>query len=392
MSWTKLSDDFPDRLVGLSDAAFRLHVSATVYANRLNLDGEIPKARLSLLPVPQRTRRPTVVRELVAADLWREGRLSVSEQDGRIVVRLDHSNVWTLVDFYEAQLSSAEVTAQRAYDALRQRIRFARDADAKADLREEETRAKAALFEAREQRRDWVATVSGRIPAPATTRNGQFCAPLKTESVVSDDTKRANSFSPDAVSNTGSFDARERGYEGTSLVSHSATHTAPASPVPVPSRPVPQEDEDEGEVGTAAARGGEPRAPAVPQRDTPCLACGKPVTLANQGERWVNSRGSPVALHYDCEPPDAETTAHLEALRADTLVRMRGEPVHLCSRCGEPSAVEHADCRPTREPVMSCPQCGEPVEDPDDARMVLLDDVFMVEHVGCRSAREAVAL
>ena len=70
---------------------------------------------------------------------------------------------------------------------------------------------------------------------------------------------------------------------------------------------------------------------------------------ANPGRRLIPN--GPTAMHFDCEPPDADVATQL----------------------------------------MSCPQCGEPIVNPDDARMVLINDVFMVEHVGCRVTREAVA-
>lgn len=136
MTWTKSPDDYPDRLLELSDAAYRLHHAATVYANRVGLDGRIPKARLTLVPVPQRTRRPSIIRELRDAGLWRE----------------DHT-YWELVDFFESQPSAEEVSAQRQYDAIRQRIRYAKGADAKAELRALEDESKRLLFDARERRR-----------------------------------------------------------------------------------------------------------------------------------------------------------------------------------------------------------------------------------------------
>ena len=44
MSWAKLDDQFPDhpKVVGLSDSAFRLHVSAICYAARFLTDGGLP--------------------------------------------------------------------------------------------------------------------------------------------------------------------------------------------------------------------------------------------------------------------------------------------------------------------------------------------------------------
>jgi hypothetical protein len=136
VTWTKSSDDYPDRLLDLSDAAYRLHHAATVFCNRLSLDGSLPRSRLSLIPVPTRTRRAAVVRELIDAGHW------IETDDG-----------WTLADFFEAQLSAEEVAAQRRYDAVRQAKRFASTPEKKAELRADEDAAKRLLYAARERRR-----------------------------------------------------------------------------------------------------------------------------------------------------------------------------------------------------------------------------------------------
>lgn len=136
MTWTKSSDDYPDRLLDLTDAAYRLHHAATVFCNRLGLDGRLPRKRLAMLPVPPRTRRKAIVQELIDAGHW------IETADG-----------WTLADFFEAQLSAEEVAAQRRYDAVRQAKRFAQTPERKAELRVEEEAAKRLLYAARERRR-----------------------------------------------------------------------------------------------------------------------------------------------------------------------------------------------------------------------------------------------
>lgn len=136
MTWTKLDEDFPERFVELSDAAFRLHVAATVYVNRFGLDGALPRKRLERTSVPQRSRRPAIVRELVEAGLWQEA------ADG-----------WMLRDFFDAQWSAEEVTKQREYDAARQRKRFARTDQERQVRAAEERESRLALFDARERRR-----------------------------------------------------------------------------------------------------------------------------------------------------------------------------------------------------------------------------------------------
>jgi hypothetical protein len=69
MTWTKLPDEFTGdlRVVGLSDAAFRLYVSALVYANRILTDGLVPLAVVPML-TPRYSRK--AVGELLAAGLW----------------------------------------------------------------------------------------------------------------------------------------------------------------------------------------------------------------------------------------------------------------------------------------------------------------------------------
>jgi hypothetical protein len=157
MTWTKSSDDYPDRLLDLSDAAYRLHRAATVFCNRLGLDGSLPRTRLALVPVPPRTRRLAVLRELIDAGHW------IETDDG-----------WTLTDFFDAQLSAEEVTLQRRWDVVRQQIRFAKKAQKKAELRADEDAIKAALWEAREQRKGLVSQrnslVNSLRPVPTRIR------------------------------------------------------------------------------------------------------------------------------------------------------------------------------------------------------------------------------
>lgn len=139
MTWTKSPDDFPDRLLELSDAAYRLHHAATVYANRIGLDGRIPRAHLGLVPVPPRTKRSKVVAELVKAGLWSE-----------------YADGVTILDFLEHQPSADEVRLQRRWDVLRQQIRFVKgpDRDAKlADLRREADAVRDELQTARNRRK-----------------------------------------------------------------------------------------------------------------------------------------------------------------------------------------------------------------------------------------------
>jgi len=144
MTWTKTSDDFPERMFDLSSDAYRLHHAATTFANRLLLDGRIPKPRLAMAPVPPKVRRRAVIQELIDAQLWR-----------------DDGEAWTLTDFLSVQPTREEVETERAYNAVRQRLRFARAAVKKREtppvpvkeLQEEERLARARFNAAREHHR-----------------------------------------------------------------------------------------------------------------------------------------------------------------------------------------------------------------------------------------------
>jgi hypothetical protein len=153
MTWTKTSDDFPDRLLDSSDAAYRLHHAATTYCNRVGLDGRLPRKRIGFVPVPRGTSRPAVIRELVTIGLWR-----------------DDGDAWTLVDFFEAQPSHEEVEAALKYGAIRQRIRYAKTAEKKAELRAEEAIAKQALFDARERRKALLSLVRSQKSGQVTSQ------------------------------------------------------------------------------------------------------------------------------------------------------------------------------------------------------------------------------
>ena len=71
MPWVKLDDAFPEhqKVDGLSDGAFRLHVAALCHAGRNLTDGFIGSERVSRL-VPRF--RKQHVAELVASCLWHD--------------------------------------------------------------------------------------------------------------------------------------------------------------------------------------------------------------------------------------------------------------------------------------------------------------------------------
>ncbi len=152
MTWTKLGEDFPERLLDLSDAAFRLHVAATIYVNHAALDGYLPWKRLDRVPVPSRARRPAIVAELIEFGLWSET-----------------GEGWTLTDFFDAQLSAEEVRLGKQYANARQAKRFARPEDraARADA---EQRARQQLNDARQRRRDRLTHVDSRGNSHVSSR------------------------------------------------------------------------------------------------------------------------------------------------------------------------------------------------------------------------------
>lgn len=165
MTWTKISDDHLDRRLDLSDAGVRLELAAIIYSNRLLLDGRIATDQLRMLPVPARCLEPAILAELVERGIW--------TVDGEAYV---------VADYFSAQPSREEVEAERAYAAVRQRIRYEKSAEGKAALRPVEEAAKAARFAARDRRRDLASqrenarphtashTVSHMVPVPVPAR------------------------------------------------------------------------------------------------------------------------------------------------------------------------------------------------------------------------------
>jgi hypothetical protein len=94
MTWTKLPDEITEALWDLSHGAYRLHISAETWCNRLLTDGLIPASRLSVL-MPKY--RAAYLAELLAAGLW-------TATDGG----------YSLVDFLRDQPSKADVEKKRA--------------------------------------------------------------------------------------------------------------------------------------------------------------------------------------------------------------------------------------------------------------------------------------
>lgn len=71
MTWTRLSDVFPDSpaVLEISDAAFRVHIHALIYCNKHLTDGALPKRAIRLL-APPHSEIDGIVTELVDVGLW----------------------------------------------------------------------------------------------------------------------------------------------------------------------------------------------------------------------------------------------------------------------------------------------------------------------------------
>lgn len=69
MAYTHLPDEFTELSWDLSDSAFRLHVAALGYSNRLGTDGLVSKSALVRLGPKS---KPSVAYELMEAGWWEE--------------------------------------------------------------------------------------------------------------------------------------------------------------------------------------------------------------------------------------------------------------------------------------------------------------------------------
>lgn len=94
MPWAKLDESFPDhpKVAGLSDKAFRLHITAICYCARMLTDGEVPTHILSRIGATQK-----LAAELQTAGLW--------ESTSR--------GSWLIHDYLEYNPTRADVEAVR---------------------------------------------------------------------------------------------------------------------------------------------------------------------------------------------------------------------------------------------------------------------------------------
>jgi hypothetical protein len=95
MPWLKIDDAFPEhmKVVGLSDRAFRIHVSALCFCARNLTDGHVPEPTVRALTLGKKT----PINDLVRAGLWHEN------GDGGFVIN----------DYLDYNPSRAHVQAER---------------------------------------------------------------------------------------------------------------------------------------------------------------------------------------------------------------------------------------------------------------------------------------
>lgn len=115
MPWVRFDDTFSThrKVDGLSDAAFRLHVSAIFWCARNLTDGVVPEADLDL--VTARVRTPArFATELVRRELWHGPGHACSECPVPI-------SGWVIHGYLEFQPSKEKVLADRRSNADRQK-------------------------------------------------------------------------------------------------------------------------------------------------------------------------------------------------------------------------------------------------------------------------------
>lgn len=111
MSWLRLDDKFTRhrKVASLSDAAFRLHVTALSHAAEFETDGHISTADLAVMPsLPRGRKLAEAIKSLVSAELW----------------HADGDGGWQIHDFLDWNPSRESQSAKRA--AARERMRGVR--------------------------------------------------------------------------------------------------------------------------------------------------------------------------------------------------------------------------------------------------------------------------
>jgi hypothetical protein len=121
VTWAKLSDSFGDEVAGLSDAAFRTHVEALLWAMRRETDGHL--AERDVRRFAETADPAAAVQELLAHGLW------AREQGGYVV--LHHM---------EHQPEREVIAARRAAAAERQSRKRRKDAGLEVPASRRESR------------------------------------------------------------------------------------------------------------------------------------------------------------------------------------------------------------------------------------------------------------
>lgn len=119
MPWVRFDDQFSihRKVSGLSDAAFRLHVSAIFWCARNLTDGAVPEEDLD--DVCARVRTPgRFVAELVRRGLWHEPKDICESPDCAADGTADG---WVIHDYLEFQPSKEKVVRDRKDNAARQK-------------------------------------------------------------------------------------------------------------------------------------------------------------------------------------------------------------------------------------------------------------------------------
>lgn len=128
MPWVRFDDQFPinRKVTRLSDAAFRLHVSAVFWCARNLTDGAVPEEDLE--DVSARVRTPgRFVPELLDRGLWHEVGTECSSPNcpadphNAVTAPVTADKGWVIHDYFEYQPSKEQVLADRAGSAERQK-------------------------------------------------------------------------------------------------------------------------------------------------------------------------------------------------------------------------------------------------------------------------------
>lgn len=123
LPWARIDDMLPGhpKVTSLSDAAFRLYISAICWSSMHRTDGHIPAAQLRFIAAP--IKRPQLaVDQLVLSGLW--------EKNG---------NGWVIHDYLDYQPSAAKVKAEQEAKRKRQE-RWRQGRDASQDVSNDSTR------------------------------------------------------------------------------------------------------------------------------------------------------------------------------------------------------------------------------------------------------------